>query len=260
MADYQSIEVNTSDESQAYSEQDAGYVEQQQQEEAQETQGSEERPAWLPEKFESAEAMAEAYAALEAEYTKSRQDDEGGEESDDSTVSSTEPMEVGAFSQYTAEFTDTGDLSEESRQQLVDTHGLPREMVDGYVEGQKALLNEYYNAVYDSVGGEDQYNQMLEWASESLPEGEQEAFNNAVVHGSRDEMMFAVKSLASRWSAEGGQSNTKPLIQGDTGFMGASGAFRSLSELTEAMKDPRYQKDPAYRQDVENRLANSNVF
>ena len=66
------------------------------------------------------------------------------------------------------------------------------------------------------------------------------------------------KNLSSRWKESAGMA--RPLIQGDTGSKGASGAFRSLAELTEAMKDPRYRKDPAYRRDVESRLSSSNIL
>ena len=71
-------------------------------------------------------------------------------------------------------------------------------------------------------------------------------------------MMFAIKSLASRWG--GAEPKAAPLLQGNTGSINASGAFRSLAQVTEAMRDPRYTKDPAYRKDVEARLANSNVL
>jgi hypothetical protein len=33
-----------------------------------------------------------------------------------------------------------------------------------------------------------------------------------------------------------------------------------VAEIVEAMKDPRYSKDPAYRADVEQRVALSNAF
>ena len=258
MSDYQKVEVSTGEQDggAAFSEEDTQYLEQK---EAQQAQEAPERPAWLPEKFESAEAMAEAYAALESQFTQTQQSDSKPETAADSTADSTEEMGVGSFAEYTAEFTNTGDVSEESRQKLVDDFGLPREMIDGYVEGQKALLNEYYSDVFDSVGGEENYNSMLGWAAENLPEGEQQAFNQSVVEGTRDQMMFAVKSLASRWASETGGS-PKPLIQGSTGFEGAAGGFRSLAELTSAMKDKRYQSDPAYRRDVEKRLQNSNIL
>ena len=132
-------------------------------------------------------------------------------------------------------------------------------MIDGYIAGQKAILDSHYATVHAEVGGEENYGKMIEWASENLPQGEQDAFNRAVMEGTGDEMMFAVRSLSSRWMAAEGQPSA-PLIQGSTSPMGASGGFRSVGEVTAAMRDPRYTKDAAYRRDVEQRLANSTVI
>ena len=35
--------------------------------------------------------------------------------------------------------------------------------------------------------------------------------------------------------------------------------FRSQAEVVEAMSDPRYDRDPAYRQDVFEKLGRSNI-
>ena len=42
-----------------------------------------------------------------------------------------------------------------------------------------------------------------------------------------------------------------PVEKGDT--------FRSQAEVVRAMDDPRYEKDPAYRQDIYNKLERSNL-
>ena len=36
--------------------------------------------------------------------------------------------------------------------------------------------------------------------------------------------------------------------------------FQSVAQVTEAMNDPRYQKDPAFRKEVEDKLARSSVI
>ena len=41
---------------------------------------------------------------------------------------------------------------------------------------------------------------------------------------------------------------------------GSGNVFRSNAEVTAAMKDPRYEYDTAYRQDVLNRLEQSDIF
>ena len=259
MSDYQKVEtVQQEDMGQPFSEEDINNLEQEASAEGQEEQPNEERPSWLPEKFESAEDMAKAYEELQAQYTKDRQSSEEREESSEKAAGNLEPLSVNDFSQFNEEFAETGDISDESREKI-EGWGIPREMIDGYIEGQKAVLDNHFNNVYSEVGGQENYTEMIDWAADTLPEGEQEAFNQAVMNGNTDQMMFAVRSLASRWRSETGNAG-KPLIQGSTGSTGAQGGFRSLAELTAAMKDPRYNKDAAYRKDIETRLANSDIL
>lgn len=272
MADYQKVETGQPEEAQAFSQEDIRGLQEEsdaqdlaqeermvQEEQKEAAVAAETRPEWLPEKFNSPEDLAKAYADLETEYTKGQQDGAEGGDTEEGKRDSGVSMSADDFAAFNQEFTETGDISEEGRA-LAESWGIPRDIVDGYIAGQQAILNTHFNDIYSEVGGEGRYDEMVGWARENIPEGEQNAFNDSVVNGSSDQMMFAIRSLAGRWMASTGASSGTPLIQGDTGSSGASGAFRSTAELTSAMKDPRYQKDPAYRQDVQNRLANSNIF
>ena len=49
-------------------------------------------------------------------------------------------------------------------------------------------------------------------------------------------------------------------MQGGSGAVSSGGRFESTAELTAAMGDPRYAKDPAYRQAVADKLAKSSLF
>lgn len=259
MAEFQRVEIPVNEDG-PLSEQDVKNLEQETETQGQEEQAHEERPEWLPEKFETPEDMAKAYSELQSEFTKKQQASETGSETTEENAGTTPEVSLESFQEFTKEFNETGDVSEESRQNIVDTMNLPREMVDGYIEGQRAVMDAHFNNIYGEVGGEEQYNEMLSWATENLPEGEQDAFNNAVMNGNTDQMNFAIKSLAARWKSNGGGAAPAPLIQGSTSASGASGGFRSLAELTAAMKDPRYAKDKAYRNDIETRLSNSNIL
>ena len=256
MADYQKVEVVKDQPTEAFSEEDLANLEQ-----SEETQQIEEpvqeRPEWLPEKFNSAEDFAQAYSELEAAYTQSRQGNESGEEGVEEVNDVSGPISAESLNEFSSEFFETGDVSEESRKAIVDM-GIPREYVDAYISGQQAVLKNHFDGIYSEVGGEESYNKMTSWAAENLPEGEQEAFNNAVSKGNPDEIMFAIRSLHSRWMAAG--NAPRDLLQGNTSSEFSGSGFRSLAELTEAMKDPRYAKDAAYRQDIETRLNNSNIL
>lgn len=224
--------------------------------EGQVEQHADERPGWLPEKFESPEALAAAYQSLQAEYSRLRSEPEMLE--DDEEPIQIAPLSSEDMQPFTEEFEQTGDLSETSREAIVQ-RGIPREMVDRYVEGMQAQTAMEMMTVYNSVGGEDNYNDMIGWAAEHMDETSIETFNRIVMTGDPNAVMFAVNSVRSQWEAAGGVPRPE-LIQGDTGYDGASEAFQSLAQVTEAMKDPRYKTDPAYRRAVENRLSQSRVL
>lgn len=232
---------------------------------AQSEQAGQERPDWLPEKFNSVEDMAKAYGELEkklgsAPETETKQ--EVTEETPDpETASASEVADVlnksGVdFDTLQAEFNENGGLNEDSYKKLEEA-GFPKSLVDTWIAGQQALATDLHDQVFGSVGGEENYNQMIEWAGDNLPQSEIDAFNKAVDSGDINMINFAVNGLSARYRSEVG---TEPrLVQGETSGT-SGGSFQSAAELTAAMRDPRYQSDPAYRRAVADKLKRSNVF
>ena len=250
MSDYQKVEIK-GEETPAMKPEQVEAVEQEAPQEIQTEQAAEQRPEWLPEKFKTPEALAFAYNQLEQEFSKSKSEPS----QEDAT---TPPIEASTFEALTDEFNETGDVSEASRAKLAE-QGIPRQFIDEYIEGQKQIAETAIKNVYDTVGGEENYKAMLDWASKNLPESEIDLFNDMVA-GSRDEMMMAISGLSARY-IQAGNSNNPPLVQGETSSDIPQGtSFQSRAQVVEAMSDPRYRKDPAYREDVYRRLNNSNVI
>ena len=207
-----------------------------------------ERPGWLPEKFNSAEDLAKAYSELEKKFSKP----EGKPAPEDATEA---PSGLD-LSPYAEEYANNGELSEESIQKLVAS-GIPENVLSTYIDGVRALEEAQTNSVYNMVGGQQSYETMLEWASENMTEGEIDAFNSIVENGDMNSISMAVRGLEARYV----QINGRPskLVQGEVSGPSTS-AFRSVAEVTAAMRDPRYTKDPAYRREVEERLRNANIL
>lgn len=210
------------------------------------TQGD--RPEWLPPKFQSPEDLAQAYAELESKFTQVNQKNFG----ERAAAANISQEEMESFSQ---EFMQLGTLTDKSFASL-EARGIPRYVVESYIEGQKAVAESQVAQIYNQVGGPEQYQAMIGWASEALPDSDIDAFNAMIESGDPASINFAVRGLQARYAAE---NNMPRLLQGGTSGPGSS-PFRSLAEVTEAMRDPRYRKDPAYRKDVESRLAISNIF
>jgi hypothetical protein len=206
------------------------------------TETPQSRPEWLPQKFQSPEDLAKAYGELEKKVGTKEAPKAGFEN----------------LEQYSTEFYQNGDLSDESIQAITTNMGIPEQIVRAYVEGQKAVMDQQFSSVMGLVGGESQYESMTSWAAENLPEDEVDAFNQIMDSGNLSTIKVAVQGLWARYGQTNGNPGVK-LIQGET--VGPSGgAFRSVAEIVQAMKDPRYAKDPAYRSDVEKRVALSNAM
>ena len=223
-----------------------------------------ERPDWLPEKFKSAEDMAKAYSALESKLGQGSETEASQEEETEAleeavTQNASEVSELldskGLdFDVFQQEYLETGGLSEEAYQALEES-GLPRSMVDTWIDGQDALAGQLTSEIHNIAGGQDNYTDMMQWASNNLPESEIDAYNATMDRMNPDEIRLAVQGLNARYRSEAEPN----LIQGGTGAV-SGGKFDSNAELTEAMRDPRYAKDPAYRQEVANKLARSSLF
>ena len=225
-----------------------------------ELQSNAERPDWLPEKFKSAEDMAKAYSQLESKLGQPEQQQETEEVEATGEESSSEVAELldnkGLdFDVFQQEYNETGQLSSDAYQALEEA-GFPESMVDSWIAGQNALALQMTTEMYDVAGGNEQYVQMVQWASDNLPENEVNAYNVTMESGDPNLIRLAVQGLNARYRSEAEPN----LLQGGTGAVSTGGRFDSTAELTAAMSDPRYAKDPAYRQAVTEKLAKSSLF
>ena len=267
MANYQSVSVqehteeeNVSLEKQAAMQEEAAEQRNQSiqsnteepQEETQE-EASEERPEWLDEKFESPEDLAKAYNELQkkqsSKQSKAKKDDAPAEEEAGVSLNS-------SVQKATEEFAEAGALTDKTFVEL-EKAGLPRSFVEAYIAGQESMSTSQALDIQNEVGGNANYNAMAEWASENLSDGDLDGFNSIVEGGSVEQAKMAVKGLYSQFISAGG--NPPELSQGGTSGSSVK-PVGSAAQVPEAMRDPRYSSDPAYRDNVEKRLAVSNVL
>ena len=217
-----------------------------------------ERPEWLPEKFKSPEDMAKAYSQLESKLGQGQQEQEEVEATGEETASDVAELldDKGLdFDVFQQEYNETGNLSDDAYAAL-DEAGFPRSVVDTWIQGQNALASQVTTEMYDIVGGQEDYNNMVSWASDALPESEIDAFNATMETQDPNMIRLAIQGLNARYRSEAEPT----LMQGQTGAVSSGGRFESNAELTAAMSDPRYSKDPAYRQQVADKLARSSLF
>lgn len=234
------------------------------------------RPAWLPEQFESPEDLAKSYAELRAkmdgkagEPEPASEGEPAGDETADGEgaddVVQTALSKAGINADDIAQrFSQDGKISDEDYSALAKA-GFSKSVVDSYLRGVAAGSSAAAQAgeqlvaeVVGSVGGEAQFEALLEWAATQPPDVS-DAYNKAVERGDGPSIKAAVLALnTARVAAEGIDPSRNP---SDGGARPQAGSvFRSVAELKAAQRDPRYASDPAYRADVEAKAIRSSVW
>ena len=216
-------------------------------------------------KFEDAEALEKAYIELQSKLGEPKE--EKAEVKEEKTEAKEEVKET-KEEEPDYEFLDK--LWEESKNEKYSDDILdklndmkPSDVAQLYLNYRSGvdtepqeLTQEQATDLQKSVGGEKQYNTMLQWASNNFDEAEISRYDKVMESGDPDAAYFAVQALAAKYNdgvgVEGKMLTGKPAkSQGDE--------YRSQAEVVRAMSDPRYERDPAYRQDVYDKLERSNL-
>ena len=214
------------------------------------------KPEDVPEKFYNAEtgkvdyeAMAKSYAELEK-----KQSGQTEEPIDEPPVADDVVKEAGLdMGALTQEFDTNGELGESSYAAL-EAAGIPKATVDQYIQGQQALVEQAQTEAYSLTDGKEGYAAMSQWAKANLSAEELGNYNTQVNSMNSKIREQAIRGLHAQFSADSGEG--KPLVHGGS-TTGTAGGYASRAQMISAMQDSKYQSDPAYRAEVENKIANS---
>ena len=117
----------------------------------------------------------------------------------------------------------------------------------------QAKIDDIMQAVMSQVGSAEKYQQLGTWAKNNLDPSRLNSYNEAVNSGDKGQILTALKSLQYDYMMSTGYEPR--LTGGRAAPQEDTKAFSSRYEMTLAMSDPRYQKDDAYRKEVEKRMA-----
>lgn len=159
---------------------------------------------------------------------------------------------------YGEELARDGKLSDASYAELAKK-GLPRDLVDQFIQGQQAASERFFGEVYKFVGGKERYDAMMRWASASLTEEEKASYNGML--GSKS--ITTIKAgLSALFNAFEKASPTPPAAQlsgtGSTaGAVGGSDIYTSREEMAADMGKDDYWKNPAEQRRVAEKISRS---
>ena len=231
-----------------------------------------EQEGLLAGKYKSAEELESAYLSLqkklgqqEDEEVDYESSDEGYEEDEetDEEVSDYAPA-VSLINDASEEYyANDGQLSEETIQSFSEMSST--DLVNAYLEIQAKnpqapqgveMSEGQVNSVQNAAGGEANYNRVIEWAANNLPNNQIDAFDSVVDSGNPAAIGIAFQGLQRQYDEANGYEGR--MLQGKPASSRGN-VYRSQAELVAAMGDPRYDTDPAYRADVVEKLNQSDL-
>jgi len=226
-------------------------------------------------KYENAEQLEKAYLELqqklgernpnaeeaEPEGEQLQEEEVQEEETQEVEYSDTEQFVLDA----TQEWEENGELSEDTYKMFTEMSS--QDLVDAYMNvyedggapepEARDLTDSEVNQIQNFAGGQDAYTNLMEWASQNVASNYVEAFDSIVDSGDPAVIQLAVAGLMATYQEQQGYEGR--MYSGRAAQESSAPVFRSQAELVAAMDDPRYDNDPAYRQDVFDALARSEL-
>ena len=222
--------------------------------------------ARLAGKYKDAQELERAYIELEKklgsreEQEQSSPEPEAQEEQEPSQYSA----QIEAISKAADEFSEKGELSAETLAEFEKMSS--KELIQAYFEYEQGLpamdapqvvelTQQDINSIQNSVGGEAAYQRLVGWAAQNFSEAEIQAFDNVVDSGNVAAINLALAGLQARYTDANGYEGQ--MIQGKAAA--PADTFKSQAEVVRAMSDPKYDRDPGYRNEIMEKLARSDL-
>ena len=148
------------------------------------------------------------------------------------------------------EYMKNGSISEKTMKEL-EAFGIPSEMVNNYIAGYEARVELERKELAECVGGKEKFDEIINWAANNLKKEEIISLN-----GIRDKFQLEATliGLKARMEEKEGKN---PDYQKGTGDGVKITGYRSEAERFEGIEDPKYNDEPAYRDDVTRKIAAS---
>tara|TARA_B100001559_G_C16446518_1_gene597020 strand:- start:555 stop:1301 length:747 start_codon:yes stop_codon:yes gene_type:complete len=214
---------------------------------------AEEQNTMLAGKYKNAEELEAAYIELQKKLGEDKEESEEEEEQEETDET------VESLFDRLWEQSQNDEFDEDTLKELSESD--PAELAKMYLEyrnstSNSSLSDEEAEALKGSVGGEEQYSQLMQWANENMNDQEIDMFDSVIGSGDVNAAYFAIQALSYKYGDSVGVEGK--LVQGKAPTETTRG-YKSQAEVVSAMQDPRYDRDPAYRQEVMAKLERSNT-
>lgn len=209
-----------------------------------------EREELIAGKFKSQEDLLKAYQELEKKLGQPKEEAPKAPEKASEEVSDA-PSEPSAIqvSKYEQEFVDNGTLSDDSYKEL-EKLGFNKNQVDQYIQGQQVYAENVRNSIYNSVGGQEEYSAVIQWASENLDSGLIQDYNQAVDSLDQTKILRNLEYMKMKRDQSAPQQARR--LEGDSPASGIQ-PYSNKNEWQRDQTNRLYGKDPKYTNMVDTR-------
>ena len=139
-----------------------------------------------------------------------------------------------------------GDFDDATYQALQKV-GIPKDIVETYVENIKFRRDRTVGDALEYVGGEESWRNMNQWAVDNLPQEEISKFNELLAS---DQWKIGVDAMKVRM----GSNTFEPKMTTGNQLPGTTYGYKSKSEMKADMSNPKYQNDPSFRKEVMRKM------
>ena len=227
---------------------------------------AEQQEQLLAGKYKDAAELEKAYKELEAKLGETEtetQTEEAEPETQETTLSDTATLITDASDEY---YSNDGKLSPETMEKFKGMSS--EELLNAYIEVTNSpdwqaapptandISDSQISTIKTSVGGEEAYGNMVAWAGQNLDAEYVQAFDNIISNGDINSIQLAVNGLKAQYENANGYEGK---MYTGKAASNTQDVFRSQAQLVQAMSDARYDTDPAYRQDVIEKLNRSDL-
>ena len=226
---------------------------------------AEQQSEMLAGKFKTAEDLEQGYIELQKKLGEPKEEVAEPEQPEAKEEEKTEEKEEEvdtAFLDTLWEEAQSDKFTKETINKLQDMK--PQDIAQMYLEYRsensepqgQAFTEDNVKDLKGIAGGDEGYTEMMGWAKSNLKEAEVNMYDQVMDQGNPLAAFFAVQALKYRFDDAKGVDGE--MLQGKAA-KSTGDTFKSQAQVVKAMSDPQYDKDPAYRQAIYDKLERSNL-
>ena len=210
-------------------------------------------------KYKDAQELEKAYIELQSKLGESKEEKEDTSQELEIKKEKEETKETNSdfldrlWDEAQSEYTDA------TMQELekMDPKDLAKMHLQYRSENQRVGVTEKQaGQLKDVAGGAEKYTEMIGWAENNLQKSEIDMYDSVMENGTAEACFFAIQALKYRFDDASGVEGK--MLTGKAPSS-AGNTYQSQAQVVEAMSDPKYDNDPAYRQEVMKKLERSNI-